>query len=222
MKHGQKMVLVNYNEPQPQQQQQINEEISVNAPNINPNENLTLSFLDQDMKQILNRTDINDIEKWRLYSQTLSRYLFYVKKQQQDKIDEINSLNNAIAELKPKTITKVNINRKISKPFMKSIANIARSKRKSKTIISDSQIIATPKGNDDFQSIEISSDNDSSGDVQIISAQKEKRISTRQLRNRKVPRNTPASGKKQKSKTRDSIFKHWQKLIKFESDYESA
>lgn len=39
-----------------------------------------LSMLDNSMNTILNRSDINDGEKWTLYNQTLQRYLNHMKK----------------------------------------------------------------------------------------------------------------------------------------------
>lgn len=42
----------------------------------------TLSMLDNSMNAILNRSDINDGEKWALYNQTLQRYLNHMRKTQ--------------------------------------------------------------------------------------------------------------------------------------------
>lgn len=39
----------------------------------------TLSFLDNSMNDILNRSDIDDNEKWLLYNQTLQKFLAYMK-----------------------------------------------------------------------------------------------------------------------------------------------
>lgn len=39
----------------------------------------TLSMLDRSMNAILNRSDMNDGEKWTLYHQTLQRYLYHMR-----------------------------------------------------------------------------------------------------------------------------------------------
>ena len=62
---------------QQQQQQQPNEKY-----NSTVNEDgkfRIISYLDQEMQTILNRCDIDDVEKWKLYSQALERYLYYIK-----------------------------------------------------------------------------------------------------------------------------------------------
>lgn len=59
-----------------------------------------LSTLDGVMNEILRRSDLNDGDKWRLYNQSLQRYLNFVKRNQQknDSVITPNHRKNASAE----------------------------------------------------------------------------------------------------------------------------
>lgn len=208
MKYGRKMVLLDYNshENQPQQQN-INEKSFINTSSVDTSQNLVLSFLDQDMKTILNRTDITDIEKWRLYNEALSRYLFHIRKQQADKTEEANLLKNSIAALQ----TNVHVHRNIIKPRINRTTVIAKKKRKSHVNINTGEPIASTSTLASVASaaaepvvFDISSDD--SGEYVTPS----KRRSFRTLRNRDVSKGTPEIRNKKPSKTSESIFSNWE------------
>lgn len=74
MKHAKKMILVEA----PNEEREVLTIIKDYNDILKPN---TIPDLDKDLKNILNRNDIDDREKWMLYNQSLQRYLFFLNEE---------------------------------------------------------------------------------------------------------------------------------------------
>lgn len=79
MKHAKRMMLV-----EAPDEVKNDLKISVDLSKSDPESYLrstTLFDLDEELKKILRRTDLNDREKWTKYNQTLQRFLFFINQE---------------------------------------------------------------------------------------------------------------------------------------------
>lgn len=232
MKHTRKMVLVDYDREVEKVNNNLkNKETANSVPDIicqksSDESSLALSFLDNEMNNILNQKNLSDSDKWRLYSQVLERYLFYMRnKQQLEENHEkqfIDILNNL------KHVNSVISNTPNKKIIIKS-HKYPKNKHKKKATPNSAITVDT---NESEINISDDDDNDNSSDIEIVentpttSKQKNKSSPTYQYRRDsrgRLKRNTLYKTAQSISNTLDNYnFKNWQDYnrVKNELDFD--
>lgn len=198
MKHCRKMVLVDYDQEVEKVNKILNDkQTTESVPNINHKlsdeaSSITLSVLDSDMNNILNQKNLSDIDKWKLYSKVLERYLFHIRNKQQSEENQEKQFNDILNNLKDlnSTISKTPIH--LPKQNKKNIKKrnifkqIARRRNPAKKIV---QNIATPNSiisvySDDSENFISDNEDENNSDVE-----EEENVTTRKKnKNKKSPK----------------------------------
>lgn len=91
MKHAKKMMLVDIPNVQNNESYVNNDLVSRTSFAENYIKPQTAFNLDQDLRNILNRPDLDDHEKWMLYNQSHQRFLFLLDEERKKKIIKTSS-----------------------------------------------------------------------------------------------------------------------------------